>query len=72
VGKALAAVGDGHSFFATPAQVNWHKQQAQTNASQPSGCIVEGRIGYIQIPAFSAPQCMRPLVGTSHQQLMLG
>jgi carboxyl-terminal processing protease len=49
---ALKRLGDGHSFFATPAQVKWQEQQEELKPATPIGRSLDGPIGYIQMPAF--------------------
>lgn len=49
---ALKRLADGHSFFATPAQLQWHEQQVQREPGEPTGRILAGPIGYVHVPAF--------------------
>ncbi len=55
VRMVLREVADGHSFFVTAAEfAAWDKHRAQTEAIAASGRVLDGRIGYVRIPGFSA------------------
>ncbi|MEJ2212071.1 MAG: S41 family peptidase [Anaerolineae bacterium] len=51
---ALRDLGDGHSFLMTPEQVA-QMQDGTLNATvpEPSGRLLDGRIGYVSLPAFA-------------------
>jgi len=68
---ALRDLGDGHSFLMTPEQVA-QMQAGTLNAAvpKPSGKLVEGRIGYVSLPAFAGQGQAATEYATAVQQII--
>jgi C-terminal processing protease CtpA/Prc len=52
--SALIELGDYHSRFITPDELKWI--QTNTAYQKPTGQLLKGRIGYIQLPGFSGSE----------------
>jgi len=52
IGCVLLNLGDRHSSFQTPEQAAAYEASENSDVEMPSGKLINGNIGYINIPAF--------------------
>jgi len=67
---ALDGLGDGHSFFLAPSGALQSPESSVAATASPSSKLLDGRVGYLTVPAFSGSGASADLLANSYHRLV--